>query len=271
MNNIKEVRKIVEDIKAIRIQGARNVAKMALYAYSLSPTKETHKLLMSSRPTEPMLWRVLNEIDRSSYKKILTHFDYAQDKINKTVTGVIKNGDKIFTHCHSTNVVSALIYAKRHGKKFEVYNTETRPLFQGRKTANQLRKAGIKVTMFVDSAAAIAIEKESKKDKVYADKVFIGADALLPNGIINKIGSGLISELAHAHKVPVYIIADSWKYTKKKVSLENRKMNEIWNEAPKSIKIKNPAFEFVPKKYITCIISELGNFSYADFVKKQKD
>ena len=53
----------------------------------------------------------------------------------------------------------------------------------------QLRKAGIKVTMFIDSAAAIALEKENRKDKIYANKIFLGADALLSEGIINKIGS----------------------------------------------------------------------------------
>jgi translation initiation factor 2B subunit (eIF-2B alpha/beta/delta family) len=163
-----------------------------------------------------------------------------------------------------------LIYAKNKGKKFQVYNTETRPLFQGRRTAKELGKAGIKVTMFVDSASAIAIEKENSRDRVYSKKIFLGADALLPNGIINKVGSGLISEIASRNKVPVYIIADSWKYSNKKTPIENRGLNEVWNNAPKSVKIKNPAFEFVPKKYITGIVSEIGILDYEKFVKKRK-
>ncbi len=270
MNNKKRFDKIAADIKKVNIQGARNIAKAALYAYSLIPTRASIKKLLSLRPTEPMLENVLNLAEKRSYHEILKHFDFSQLRINKNVLRLIKNQDIIFTHCHSTNVVNALIYAKKKGKHFQVYNTETRPLFQGRRTASELKKAGIKVTMFVDSAAAIAIEKENRKDKVHADKIFLGADALLSSGIINKIGSGLISELAHFHKVPVYIIADSWKFTKKKIPIENRSLNEIWNSAPKNIRIKNPAFEFVPKKYLTGIVSELGVLSYDKFVKRMK-
>ncbi len=270
MDKKKRFDKISEDIKSIKIQGARTIAKAAFYAYSLIPTKSSMKKLLSLRPTEPMLEKVLSLVGKKSNKEILAHFDEAQMQINKYVLKIIQNNDVIFTHCHSTNVVNSLIFAKNAWKKFQVYNTETRPLFQGRKTARQLKNTGIKVTMFVDSAAAIAIEKQNSKDKVYANKVFIGADALLKNGIINKIGSGLISELAHIHKVPVYIIADSWKFTKKKVPIENRSLNEVWNRAPKNIKIKNPAFEFVPKKYITGIVSELGIMKYDDFVKRMR-
>ena len=262
--------KIIKDIKKVKIQGAKNIAKKALYAYFLIPTKKSKKVLISTRPTEPMMKRVLEMAEKKegSYQKILKHFDLAQKKINDYVFKIIKNNEIIFTHCHSTNVVQSLIYAKRKGKKFEIYNTETRPLFQGRKTAVELKKAGIKVTMFVDSASALAIEKENNKDKIYSDKIFIGADALLPNGIINKIGSNMIAELAKIHKIPFYIVADSLKYTKEKIPIENRKLNEIWNSAPAKIKIKNPAFEFVPKKYITAIVSEHGILKYENFVKK---
>jgi translation initiation factor 2B subunit (eIF-2B alpha/beta/delta family) len=270
MDSKKRFNQIAGDIKTVKIQGARNIAKAAFKAYSLIPTENSIKKLLSLRPTEPMLQKVLSLARKKSEGQIIAHFDESQNKINKHVLKLIKANNKIFTHCHSTNVVNALIFAKKEGVKFEVYNTETRPLFQGRKTADDLRKAGIKVTMFIDSAAAIAIEKSGKKDKLHADKVFLGADALINNGIINKIGSGLIAELAYNHKIPVYIIADSWKFSKKKIPVEQRGLNEVWDNAPKSIKIKNPAFEFVPKKYITGIVTELGLMNYDDFIKKMK-
>jgi translation initiation factor 2B subunit (eIF-2B alpha/beta/delta family) len=268
MDNKKRFNQIAKSIKEIKIQGARNIAKAALYAYTLVPNKSSIKKLISLRPTEPMLQKVLTLIEKEPYEKILLHFDSVQEKINKDVLKIINSEDRIFTHCHSTNVVNSLIYAKKKKKKFEIYNTETRPLFQGRKTANELRKAGIKVTMFIDSAAAIALEKENRKDKTYATKIFLGADALLSDGIINKVGSGMISELAYHHKIPVYIIADSWKFSNKKVPIENRSLNEIWNRAPKDIKLKNPAFEFVPKKYIAGIVTEFGLMKYDEFIRK---
>lgn len=268
MNKKERFDKIARDIRDVKIQGARNIAKKALYAYSLIPTKTSKKKLLSLRPTEPMLSNVLHRMEKESYKKILQHFDSAQEKINRNILKIIKNNDVIFTHCHSTNVNNALFYAKKKKKKFEVYNTETRPLFQGRKTAKELRRAKIKVTMFVDSALGVALSKEQGTKKV--TRVFLGADALLEKGIINKIGSEVIAQIAKNKKIPIYIIADSWKYSSKTVKLEERNFHEVWKKLSKKskIKIRNPAFEFVPKKYIKAIISELGILSYNEFLKK---
>ena len=238
MDNKKRFDNIAKDIKSIKIQGARNIAKSALMAYSLIPNKSSIKTLISLRPTEPMLNKVLRLTSKKSNKELLNHFDSAQEGINRAVIKLVKDKEVIFTHCHSTNVINSLIYAKKLGKDFEVYNTETRPLFQGRKTSKELKKVGIKVTLFVDSAIGVALEKENIQDKIYANKVFLGADALLSNGIINKVGSKTISELSYYNKIPVYIIADSWKYSSKKILIENRNLNEVWDHAPKNIKIK---------------------------------
>lgn len=257
-------------IKQLKIQGATNVAKAALKAYYLMPTKKSKKILLSLRPTEPMLSHVLALADKMSKKEILEHFQKSQDTINKYVFLLIKNNSKIFTHCHSTNVIKALIYSKRHGKNFEVYNTETRPLFQGRKTAKELSKAGIKVTNFVDSAARLAMTKQNKIDNEYTDFVFFGADALLDDYVINKVGSGMFSQIAFNYQIPVYILADSWKYAHKDVKLEKRNFKEVWNPQINKIHVKNPAFESIESKFVYKIISELGVLSYREFIRRVK-
>lgn len=256
MNNSSKVNKILKNIKTLKIQGARNIAKSALYAYSLLPNKETKQKLISARPTEPMLVNTLHNFEKLGYKKTLEHFDEAQNKINKFVFKLIKNNSIIFTHCHSTNVVNALIYAKKHKKKFQVYNTETRPLYQGRKTAKELQKAGIKVTTFIDSSARIILKGEQDVKK--PNLVLFGADAILQSGVINKVGSGMFAEIAHENKIPVCIVADSWKYSPKEVKLEQRSFQEVWKNSPKHLKIRNPAFEKIPFKYIHYIVSEFG-------------
>ncbi len=258
-NNRKKFNQIIKDIKEVKIQGAKEIAKKGFYAYSLIPTEKSRKKLLSLRPTEPLLRNVL---DKKSYQEVLKHFDFVQEKINKKVLKLIKPNDVIFTHCHSSTVVDALIYAKENKKKFEVYNTETRPLFQGRKTFHELKKAKIKVTMFVDSAARIAMLKKQGTKKV--DKVFLGADALQKHGVVNKVGSAMFARIAYENKIPVYILADSWKFSSKKIELEKRGFREIWK---KFRKIENPAFEFIPRKYITGIVSEFGNLKYNQFMK----
>jgi translation initiation factor 2B subunit (eIF-2B alpha/beta/delta family) len=263
MNKKQRFEKICNDIKNIKIQGATNVAKAALKAYYLFPEEKSKKILSTLRPTEPMLFHVIELAGKKSKSEILNHFTDSQDKINKEIVRLLNNKKVIFTHCHSTNVIKALIYAKKHGKKFEVYNTETRPLFQGRKTAKELSNAGIKVTTFVDSAADIAMKGDKERKKV--DLVLFGADALLKDAVINKVGSGMFSEIAGDNNIPVFIVADSWKYSPKNIKLEQRDFHEVWGT--KKVHIKNPAFEPIEISNITGIISELGTMSYKKFLK----
>jgi translation initiation factor 2B subunit (eIF-2B alpha/beta/delta family) len=260
--NKRGLERVYRNIKEVKIQGATNIAKAAVKAYMSEPTKENKRKLMSLRPTEPTLSNALNFIDKIGGKRVITHFSKSQEKINRFVFRLIKNGMIVYTHCHSTNVSKALIYAKKKGRKFEVYNTETRPLFQGRKTAKELAKKGIKVTTFVDSALLEAIKK--------SNLILLGADAILKSAVINKIGSGAIAELAHSHKKPLYVVADSWKFSPKNVKIEERDFHEVWKNAPKKIKIRDPAFEKINKKYIKGIISEYGMLSFEGFVKKAR-
>jgi translation initiation factor 2B subunit (eIF-2B alpha/beta/delta family) len=91
------------------------------------------------------------------------------------------------THCHSGSVVQTLVTAWNQGKKIHVYNTETRPLFQGRRTSTELVKAGVPNTMIVDDSAPFFVDNlyESEID---IDTVIIGCDAIkMDGGVYNKI------------------------------------------------------------------------------------
>ncbi len=67
-----QLNKIYKDIKSVKIQGATNVARAALKAYSLSPKKSTIKKLKSLRPTEPMLQNVLKNKKIKKFKDCST-------------------------------------------------------------------------------------------------------------------------------------------------------------------------------------------------------
>ncbi|VVB78773.1 Ribose 1,5-bisphosphate isomerase [uncultured archaeon] len=268
MNNKKKFNQICKDIKSIKIQGAENIAKKAFYAYKLVPGKASATKLVSLRSTEPMLQNILKIADKISYQELLDKLNNNQQTINEKVCSLIKNNSVVYTHCHSSSVIKALIYSKKKGKRFVVYNTETRPLFQGRKTAKELARAGIKVTMFVDSAAKIALTKsQDKEEKTRSvDIIFFGADAITKKGVVNKVGSGMFAEIAKSNKIPVYIVSDSLKFSNK-VKMEQRNPSEVWKTKSK-IKIVDPAFELIERQNITGIVSELGVLSYNDFLKR---
>src|SRR3989344_5098234 len=164
----KTFSQICRDIKSLKIQGATNIAKAGVKALSLKGASV--KKLISLRHTEPCLRNALKYALKFGRKMALKHFDNANKQIIKY--GYKKVGGVVFTHCHSTAVIDILKYAKQKGIKFEVYNTETRPNFQGRLTAKELAKAGIKLTMIVDEAVDALFEEKEPFTK--CDIMFIG-------------------------------------------------------------------------------------------------
>ncbi len=284
----------VKKIKSLEIQGASNIAKAAVKALSshasaiktknpssfIKGLEQGKKKLFMTRPTEPAMRNMLNYIlfnvkrlksedVKELEKAIKKTAKYLINLYEKEKVDLVNSGNKIvskkpivYTHCHSSVVESIIISCKKN--KVKVSNTETRPKMQGRITAKKLSKAGIAVTHFVDSAAGYAI-MDSKI-------MLIGADAITPKGVYNKVGSALFAKIAYDFKVPVYVCATSWKidpdtFKRKGEVIEERASSEVWKKAPKGVKIRNPAFDIVNPKHIKGVISELGVFKYKKFIK----
>lgn len=296
MNSISQTKlnRFIQDISDIKIQGATAVADatlnilLELISSSPAPTSKSdwyrlEKLadkFSSLRPTEPMArnlshW-LLFELKKRYYnqKSKQENWVVMAEKLNQESKYLLKEiesnlaqvGERlvrakqiIFTHCHSSLAESILIRAKRNKKKFKVYHTETRPLYQGRITSRHLRSAGVESVMVADSAAAWLVSKHSG-DQIDVSWVLLGADSLsLDGSVINKIGSFAIALSAYDSGIPVYIASSLLKIDAKGNSkIELRAEKEIWPEAPKGTKIVNYAFDRVPAKYISGIITELG-------------
>jgi len=259
---------IIKDIKSLKIQGANNVAMAGIKALNLKSDKESIKKILEARPTEPCLYNSVNFtlIDlKKNYPLALNHLKNANEKIAKIGSNIIKKKSIVYTHCHSTTVTGILKKARKK-KNFEVYNTETRPLYQGRKTAEELAKNNIHVTHFVDSAMKHAVRE--------ADLILLGCDSILSDGrIINKIGSSTIATLAEKYDTPLYICTNSWKFDALAImgnmtEIEQRSPDEVWKKKLKNLKIKNPAFDIIDKKDITGIISEMGVLSPSTFMNQ---
>ena len=250
---------ICRKTKNVEIQGAENVAKAAVKALMLKNDKKSIEKLISLRATEPALRNAIHFIMKDPKKLgslALAHFNMSAKKIAEYGAKKIENDMTVFTHCHSSGVMAVLKEARKQGKKFQVYCTETRPLLQGRKTAKELAGLKIPVTMFVDSGARIAL-----KD---SDLFLFGADAITSEGkVINKIGTEMFAEVADKYDTDTYCCTDSWKYDPMTVfgykePIERRDPKEVWDKSPRGVKIVNLAFERVHPEVITAIISELG-------------
>lgn len=282
-----DFKKTVRSIRNLEVQGATHVALAAAEAFVsyaqklkvknkesfLHQLEETKTTLEETRITEPAMRNILNYIfqvnrkeDVQKIKKelrkrkeeILNKLQQAENQLTKHGAKLIKKDAIIYTHCHSSTVTRIIIAAKK--KHPVVHNTETRPRYQGRKTAEEIADAGIKVFHFVDSAVELALED--------ADIMLIGADAVDEDGVFNKIGSATFAKLAHQKGIPVYVCTTSFKVDEKQDVIELRDPKEVWEKRNSHVHIINPAFDKTELKYITGIVSEFGILKPKEFFRK---
>jgi len=283
----KNFEKTIKGIKSLRIQGKSNVRKAAVQALQKSISGSRAKTLVAfrrevqrhcmellhARPTEPetrtALRIVLKAVSFHSQSlqeaknhvlNIIRNYEADRKKAMETIASygsrLIEKGDTLMTHCHSSTVEE--IFKKAKGKIEMVYCTETRPLLQGRITATRLAKAGIPVTMIVDSAVDRFMHP--------VDKVFVGCDAVLSNGsIVNKIGTMQVAMSAKKHHNPFFACTSSHcfdpdTYFGFEEKIEERSGDEVWKERPKKVQIRNPAFDVVDAFYVHSIVTEIGVF-----------
>ena len=280
----------VKNISSLKVQGAENIAKAAISAliYMIKKSKsksrqqfiteisKSAKELKKTRITEPLMRNCLDHIMNAKGEslefikksmvlrgeELLEKLDHNVEYIAKVGSKLIKDGMIVYTHCHSRSVVSLLVTAKKSGKRFVVNNTETRPNFQGRKTAEELAAEKIKVNYFVDAAFVEAIKE--------ANIIFLGADALTKDGIYNKVGSSTVVMIAHKYNIPVYICADSMKFDPISENIEERNPIEVWKRPPVGVIVRDPVFERIDYFDVIAVISELGIIGSDSFLEKMK-
>lgn len=270
---------IIEGIKNLEIQGAQNIAMKGIEAFGikLKETKDEETLrtymaeIIATRATEPAMrngikYCFANRDQEDIAEKAINHFKESKKKIAEIGSKKIQDGMKIFTHCHSSTAEAIIVAAKKAGKNIEVFNTETRPKFQGRITAEKLAKEGIPVTHMVDSCGRSIIKK--------CDLFLFGSDAITSEGfLINKIGTEGLVDAAYEVGIPAYSCTSSWKFDPATIGgemteIEQRDAKEVWENPPQGVKIYNPAFEVTNPDKFAGVITELGIFKAENLVSE---
>ncbi len=292
--SVKQILDIEKDIKNLNIQGATNVAIATLEGMKvfIEESNITEKELFYKeleRVGYKLAQTRLNEpLAENGVKYVIhtfkNHFsdlhslndmkqrleEYCDEylfKISDCKQSIIELGipyvkhfENILTHCHSSTAVAVIKEIAQGKKTFDVVCTETRPLFQGHKTAKSLLEAGISTTLIADSAAESFV---TGRGSIPIDAVFLGCDEITLDGYcINKIGSWGIAMAAYLVNRPVYIVSPLLKVnptiTHREISIEIREDSELWSDAPKGLKMFNPAFEIIDSKLITGFMTEFG-------------
>ena len=299
---------VAQAIKTMQIRGAPILGAAAAYGIALtayrSKAKEKEQLkeelaasaniLRMTRPTAVNLFwavgRVMDKVDKTTgdaaavvkavvdeAQRIAAEDVETNQKIGKHGSALIADGDTVLTHCNAGalatvdygTALGVIRAAWEEGKKIKVIATETRPLLQGaRLTAFELLRDGIPVVLITDNMIGYVMAKG------LVNKVVVGADRIVRDAVINKIGTYTIAVLASKHAIPFYVAAPTSTFdlnrSAKDVVIEERSMEEVIKFggvqiAPRGVPAFNPAFDITPLKHVTAIICEGGVLSGADF------
>lgn len=307
---MKTCEDVADAIRTMKIRGAPLLGAAAAFALALtaynSEAKSREELenelrqaaetIRETRPTAVNLFWALDRI-LGKVKSVLGNTkelaafvvreanrvadeDAAANRlIGKHGSQLIHDGDVILTHCNAGalatvdygTALGVVRAAWEQGKRIRVFADETRPLLQGaRLTTYELRHDGIPVTLITDDMAGYVMYKRM------VNKVVVGADRIVRDAVINKIGTFTIAVLAKELKIPFYVAAPrstfDLAHASAEVTIEERKPDEVTHMgsqriAAEGVDVLNPAFDITPLEYVTAIISEDAILRKKDFSK----
>jgi methylthioribose-1-phosphate isomerase len=185
---------------------------------------------------------------------------------------LVPESARILTHCNAGALATAgygtalgvIRAAAEQGKDIAVLADETRPFLQGaRLTAWELVRDGIDTTVITDNMAGAMMRLG------HVDLVVVGADRIAANGdVANKIGTYSVAVLAREHGLPFYVAApistvDLSTADGSGIPIEERRDREVTHVGPARLtpagaRVRNPAFDVTPSRFVTAIITERG-------------
>jgi methylthioribose-1-phosphate isomerase len=250
------------------------------------------ELMASTRPTAVNLFWAIERMKRSmaAGAEAGESVDQIKDRLDREAqaihdedvascramgafgAAVVPDEARILTHCNAGALATAgygtalgvIRGAVEAGKHVTVLADETRPFLQGaRLTAWELVRDGIETTVITDNMAGAMMQQGQ------VDIVVVGADRIAANGdTANKIGTYSVAVLAREHDIPFYVAAplstvDLTTPDGRHIPIEERSAREVTHLGgsqltPHGARIRNPAFDVTPHRFIAGIITERG-------------
>jgi translation initiation factor eIF-2B subunit delta len=204
--------------------------------------------------------QAIREKGRAAVQGFLEALISASEKIGGHALSLLKGRRRIMTHSYSSTVLGVL--EKVRG--IEVVCLESRPLGEGLSAARALGERGIRVRLVTDFAALALVGE--------CDVLMVGADAITPDGVVNKIGTYGLALAAQDQKIPFYVLAGTEKFLPSPfahaIRIEKKDPREVTKETVKNVVVENRYFEFTSLELITAVVTQAGVISGAE-VRRQ--
>ena len=240
-SDIRDVGRIWEAIKKLRIRGAPAIGIAAAYGFYLGikdlpgntfesfwiEVERVSDYLESARPTAVNLrWALdrikstiqahrdkpIEEIKEIVLKTAQTIHDEDKrvcKKIGENGVGLVRKKAKILTHCNTGSLatgqygtaLSVIFHAHEQGKEVHVWVDETRPLLQGARLTAWELMNAEIPMKLITDSTAGSLLQRGE-----VDMVIVGSDRVAANGdMANKIGTYPLAVVAKENNVPFYV------------------------------------------------------------------
>ncbi len=173
---------------------------------------------------------------------------------------LVRSRSLVLTYSNSTAVRLALWRAMGAGRRFEVVCSESRPMREGVILARRLAALGIPVHLVVDAALAEWMER--------ANLVLLGADGVMADVVVNKVGTGPLLHAAQRAGVPAFVLADASKWLPEGLAgiwrVREEAPEEIARPCGSTLRVHNRYFGTSPLPLVTGVVWEGGVARPAD-------
>lgn len=244
-SDIRDVGRMWEAIKKLRIRGAPAIGIAAAYGFYLGikdlsensfqsffiEVKRVAEYLESARPTAANLHWALDRLQTtieahkdkeiSEIKKITLKTAktiHAEDKrtckkIGEKGVNLIDDGAQILTHCNTGSLatgqygtaLSVIFHAHEKDKDIRIWVDETRPLLQGARLTSWELMNAEIPMKLITDSTAGSLMRRGE-----VDIVIVGTERVAANGdVANKIGTYPLAVVAKENEVPFYVAVPS--------------------------------------------------------------
>jgi methylthioribose-1-phosphate isomerase len=283
----RRVEAVADAIRTMVVRGAPSIGVTAAYGMAIAARQpgwtpdRAAKLLGATRPTANDLFVGIEQVRRawaSGGDPLEAAHEYRAQivsecrAIGEAGAPLFRKRTNVLTHCNAGalatvewgTALAPLRVARDRGAKIFVWVDETRPLLQGsRLTAWELAQEGIPHAVIVDNAAGYFMRRGD------VDAVIVGADRIARNGdFANKVGTYEKAVLAHENGIPFYVAApystiDLAMKDGTGIPVEERGDEEVRSIgrrqiAPERSRVRNPAFDVTPSRYVTGFVTPSG-------------
>lgn len=164
--------------------------------------------------------------------------------LSEVVSKLLPEGDLlVFTLGKSGTVTRVLNDLWESGRRLSVLVAESRPGAEGVRLAQELAERGIRARTCDDFLLLSLVPKEAapRRPPHYhgAPVVLVGADAVHPDALVNKVGTRALLETAQRAGVPAFVLATTAKL-----------------HAEKAPAVLGSLFEAVPRGGLTILTEE---------------